>query len=246
MAMEGHNMENSMLRYFISDLHLQEERDDLTALFYKFIHGPAQDAQELYVLGDLFNVWMGDDLPSAYNDAILNEFKMLSEKGVKCYFMPGNRDFLIGKLFIQKSKFTILPDYYKIDINGTATLLSHGDLLCTDDKAYQRYRKVARNKLICKLFLMLPLKKRIAIAQSMRKKSIQHQRNAKADTLQANEQAMLKACNRFGVRNIIYGHVHHPQQNQVHNITQYVLGDWHKHGATIVKASEQIELVSFT
>ena len=233
-----------MTTYFLSDCHLQAEKPDTAESFIRFWRGPARDASSIYVLGDLFNVWMGDDIQCEFTQLILKEIKTVAST-VPCYFMPGNRDFLVGKQFAHDSGLALLGDYYVLTLNQRKYLLTHGDLLCSDDKPYQRYRKIVRHQWFQKLFLCLPQKKRIQIAHNMRQKSIAHQKKACKNTLQANSQTTQAICQRFGVEHIIYGHVHTPKIVQNGSVTEYILGDWHANGGMILKIDQEPELFHF-
>jgi len=145
-----------MATYFISDLHLDSSKPHLTQLFYAFIDKRLEDAEQLYILGDFFEVWVGDDNHTEYNQEIINALKTLSAK-INVYIMPGNRDFLIGSEFINASGTTLLEDPTVIDLYGQPTLLLHGDSLCTQDKSHQRFRKLSRNPKLNRWFLKLPL-----------------------------------------------------------------------------------------
>ena len=146
--------------YFIADLHLSENRLHLLALFRQFMQEQAPEAEKLYILGDLFDFWIGDDEQSDLISEVQQLIRHLTEQGVPCYFQHGNRDFLIGKKFANACGLTLLPTYQVIDLYGTPTLLCHGDTLCVDDVKYQQYRKKVHQKWRQWLFLHLPLKVR--------------------------------------------------------------------------------------
>lgn len=159
-----------MTTYFIADLHLAEDRPHLTQLFVDFMQHKAPQAEQLYILGDLFDFWIGDDENSLLIETVKTQIRNLVKQGVPCYFIHGNRDFLIGKKFAQDCGLILLPTYHLIDLYGQKTLLCHGDTLCTDDVNYQRYRKKVHQKWRQWLFLHLPLKIRLKIATKIRKK----------------------------------------------------------------------------
>jgi len=143
--------------YFIADLHLSESHPQLTALFQKFIQEKAVHAQAVYILGDLFDFWIGDDENSPLVQTIKQTIHDLTKRGIACYFIHGNRDFLIGKTFARDTGMTLLPEYAVVDLFGTPTLLCHGDTLCTDDHSYQKFRRTVHQKWLQRLFLLLPL-----------------------------------------------------------------------------------------
>ena len=149
--------------YFISDLHLSENQPQLAALFFDFMQNLAPNAERVYILGDLFDFWIGDDEQSPLIEQVKNAIKQLTTSGVACYFIHGNRDFLIGKDFAQQTGLQLLPDYQCIDLYGKPTLLCHGDTLCIDDVKYQQFRRKVHQKWRQRLFLCLPLKVRLKI-----------------------------------------------------------------------------------
>src|SRR5688572_28425428 len=154
-----------MTTLFISDLHLDPARPAITELFLGFLRGEARDAEALYILGDLFEAWIGDDTPSPAADAVAAELHALAGSGVPVYFMHGNRDFLLGADYARRAGFRLLPDPCLIDLYGCPTLLLHDDLLCTDDTAYQAFRAQTRDPAFQQQFLAQPLAARIAYAQ---------------------------------------------------------------------------------
>jgi len=159
--------------YFISDLHLSENRPELTALFVDFMQNLAPQAERLYILGDLFDFWIGDDEQSALIQQVKDLIKSVSERGVQCYFQHGNRDFLIGERFSKETGAQLLPDYQLIPLYDKKILLCHGDTLCIDDEDYQQFRRRVHQKWLQRLFLCLPLKVRVKIAEKIRAKSNQ-------------------------------------------------------------------------
>lgn len=220
--------------YFIADLHLSENRPDLTALFVDFMQIQAKDAEKLYILGDLFDFWIGDDEQSPLIDLVKQQICTLTQKGVACYFIRGNRDFLIGKKFAQSCGLTLLPDYQVIDLYGTPTLLCHGDTLCTDDEAYQRYRTKVHQKWRQWLFLHLPLKVRLKIAEKIRAKSKQDKQYKPHQIMDVNEEFVLKIMRQFNVSQLIHGHTHRQNQHKIPpHFERIVLGDWGKKSSVL-------------
>ncbi|MFZ7235217.1 UDP-2,3-diacylglucosamine diphosphatase [Avibacterium gallinarum] len=213
--------------YFIADLHLSENRPDLTALFVDFMQNQAKDAESLYILGDLFDFWIGDDEHSPLIDLVKQQIRHLTQKGVKCYFMHGNRDFLIGKKFAQSCGLTLLPTYQVIDLYGTPTLLCHGDTLCIDDVAYQRYRKKVHQKWRQWLFLHLPLKVRLKIAEKIRAKSKQDKQYKSNQIMDVNADFVRQIMQKFNVPQLIHGHTHRQNLHKIPpHFERIVLGDW--------------------
>ncbi|MDY6215681.1 UDP-2,3-diacylglucosamine diphosphatase [Actinobacillus porcinus] len=225
--------------YFISDLHLSENRPDLTALFVDFMQHQAPQAEALYILGDLFDFWVGDDEKSAVIATVIEQIKGLSDQGVKCYFIHGNRDFLIGQKFAQACGLRLLGDYEVVDLYGQPTLICHGDTLCIDDVNYQAFRKKVHQKWLQRLFLCLPLKVRLKIGQNIRQQSKMDKLSKSTEIMDVNPEFVLQTFEKFGVKRMIHGHTH--RQN-IHLISQHferiVLGDWGK-TASILEVTEQ-------
>ena len=228
--------------YFISDLHLDESHPHLYKLFYEFIDDIKDKAEALYILGDLFEFWIGDDvidhpLGKQYLPTI-NKLKSLSDSGTKIYFIQGNRDFLIGETFMQRIGGTLLPDQKVIDLYGTPTLIMHGDTLCTDDRAYQRMRALFRLKIVQKLYLSLSPESRDKKADKIRQASKGKTQQKHQMILDVNQSEVIKQLKRGGVCSeftqqpslIIHGHTHRPAEHEFEvdgkQVKRVVLGDW--------------------
>ncbi len=225
--------------YFIADLHLSENRPHLTKLFCDFMQNQAPYAESLYILGDLFDFWIGDDESSPLINKVKVQIKCLTQQGVKCYFQHGNRDFLIGQRFAQDCGLTLLPTYQLIDLYGQKILLCHGDTLCIDDIAYQRYRKKVHQKWLQTLFLYLPLTLRLKIAKKIRAKSQMDKRYKATEIMDVNADFVLKTFQQFNVNTIIHGHTHRQNIHQIPpHFTRIVLGDWGE-TASILSVNEQ-------
>ncbi|WJG10644.1 UDP-2,3-diacylglucosamine diphosphatase [Aliiglaciecola sp. LCG003] len=234
--------------FFISDLHLSAERPDITRCLSQFLQHQAPTADALYVLGDLFEYWLGDDDRSAFNEHIGNMFRELSQKGVPIYFIHGNRDFLIRQKFAQRAGMTLLPEQTVIDLYGTPTLICHGDELCTQDIAYQKFRKKARGWWWPRLVLSLPLATRRKIAENGRKKSQQNQRQLTMEIMDVSASEVVKIMERFDVKRMIHGHTHRPA---IHELSvdgqpaqRIVLGDWYDQGSMLKVSTQSLELIS--
>lgn len=219
-----------MQTLFIADLHLSDHTPDLNALFAQFLRDHANTAAALYILGDLFEAWIGDDDNSPTARQVAADLRAFSQHA-PVYFVAGNRDFLLGKHYARLANMILLPENYLITLHGKHILLTHGDEMCTDDVAYLRYRKIIRNPLLKKILLSLPLRQRQKIAQHLRTQSQTHQRHnlVLADV---TEQGVQAACQRNRATDvIIHGHTHrqniHHHQMAGKNITRYVLPDWH-------------------
>ncbi len=220
--------------YFISDLHLDSSHPHLYKLFYEFIQKIRNDAEALYILGDLFEFWIGDDiidLPIGKPYLpIIEQLRSLSDAGTKIYFIQGNRDFLLGQTFMERIGGKLLPDETVIDLYGTPALIMHGDTLCTDDKAYQRMRKLFHIKLIQKIYLSMSPEKRNQKASEIRKKTSQKTKQKEYSILDVNQQTVEKALISRGVALLIHGHTHRPATHEFEvegkTMKRIVLGDW--------------------
>ena len=225
--------------YFIADLHLSESHPQLTALFQKFIQEKAVHAQAVYILGDLFDFWIGDDENSPLVQTIKQTIRSLTERGVACYFIHGNRDFLIGKTFARDTGMTLLPEYAVIDLFGTPTLLCHGDTLCTDDHSYQKFRRTVHQKWLQRLFLLLPLTLRLNIATKIRKQSKQDKQHKTADIMDVNPTFTHETVQRFHTPLLIHGHTHRENIHRNTDYTRIVLGDWRDNYASILEVDAE-------
>lgn len=223
-----------MHSYFISDLHLTKERPQITTAFLTFLNNQAATAERLYLLGDLFEFWIGDDAaPLLGADPILAAMKVLSEK-VDCYFIAGNRDFLVGDAFTKQTGFKILPDETVIDLYGTPTLILHGDSLCTDDIPHQQFRaQMVTNLAWRESFLALDIPSRIEQAKQARMQSQQHKSEISMEIMDVTDSAVIAAFQENKVVQMIHGHTHRQNQhthdlNDQQSAIRYVLGDWHE------------------
>ncbi len=227
------------MHLFISDLHLSSERPHITDEFFAFLHGAARSARALYVLGDLFDACAGDDdLGDPLNRDTTAALRGLSSAGVAVFLMHGNRDFLFGKKFAASCGATLLSDPSLVDVCGTRTLLMHGDTLCTDDVAYQRFRAKVRHPLVQAAFRMQPLSLRKKIIGGLRSTS----ESAKADKSEMIMDVATTTVERtlrdFGYPRLIHGHTHRPARHlhevDGHLCERWVLGDWYKRGSYLV------------
>lgn len=230
--MKSSNKKNKT--YFISDLHLDPSRPHLFKLFHEFIEKIRPDAEALYILGDLFEFWIGDDiidLPIGKPYLpVIEQLKSLSDSGIKLYFIQGNRDFLIGKKFMQCIGGELLPDQQIIDLYGTKALIMHGDTLCTDDKGYQMMRNIFRLWIVQKIYLSMSPEKRSQKAGQVRKTTSESTKQKSSMILDVNQQSVEKSFKSGGVSFLIHGHTHRPAE---HDVTlenkenkRIVLGDW--------------------
>jgi len=239
---------------FISDLHLSSERPEAIRQFFRFAGDEAPRAQALYVLGDLFDYWTGDDeLRDAAGDPLAVEvavaFKALANRGVRVCLMHGNRDFLIAGRFCDAGGASLLADPSVVDCNGTPTLLMHGDTLCTDDHAYQAWRLTVRSEAWQKEFLAKPIAERHAVAGGLREKSKQVVAGKPAEIMDVNAGAVRDAFRLHGVRRLIHGHTHRPARHEVEvdgaRCERWVLPDWYGRGGYLALDDVGPRLVSF-
>jgi UDP-2,3-diacylglucosamine hydrolase len=235
-----------MATLFISDLHLEDERPAITRLLLAFLSDRARQADALYILGDLFEYWIGDDAVSRTANAVAEGICAVHQSGVPCYFMHGNRDFLIGENWARKSGLELLEEETVVDLYGQPTLLLHGDTLCTDDTAYQSFREQVRDPGWQTEFLALGIEERSQAAQNARDASKQHTLAASMEIMDVNEQAVVNAFRRHDVLRMIHGHTHRPavHQHQVdgQSARRIVLADWYEHGS-VLEVSPQGEVV---
>jgi len=234
---------------FIADLHLSTEEPAITAGFLRLLEGEARTAEALYILGDLFEAWIGDDDPNPLHAAIAAAIRALVESGVPCYFIHGNRDFLIGKRFARQSGMMLLPAEKVLTLYGERVLIMHGDTLCTDDVGYQRFRAKVQQRWLQTLFLSLPLFIRQRIAAKMRAGSKASNQTKSDAIMDVNQQAVSEVMRQHHVRHLIHGHTHRPAihdlQIEGHPARRYVLGAWHQEGSMIKASENGIELLFF-
>jgi UDP-2,3-diacylglucosamine hydrolase len=235
--------------YFISDLHLDPSRPQLFKLFDEFIEKIRHDVEALYILGDLFEFWIGDDiidLPIGKPFLpVIDQLRSLSDAGVKIFFIQGNRDFLIGEAFMKRIGGELLPDETVVDLYGTPALIMHGDTLCTDDKGYQWLRRILRMKIVQKLYLSMSPEKRSAKANQVRQRTQRSTQNKSYEILDVNQQEVEKVAKRWGVSLLIHGHTHRPAEHEFmfegKPVKRIVLGDWRDKACYLYFAKEGFE-----
>jgi len=219
-------MSNAMSEtLFISDCHLDASRPEITQHFVEFIKTRASKARVLYILGDLFEVWLGDDDPAENLSPIFDVLFNLS-KQTKIFFMAGNRDFLVGDQLAQKLNFEILSEPTFITLNQQKTALLHGDSLCTDDVDYQKFKALVRSDAWQQEFLAKPLSERQDIANHLRKTSKQATQQKQNAITDVNQHSVLEYFKTHDVTQIIHGHTHRPAIHKIQNLKRIVLGDW--------------------
>ena len=239
-----------MNRYFISDLHLDETRPHTTALFKSFAEKLKEnDPQtELYILGDLFESWIGDDYENELHNEVKTTLKSLTGSGIKVFFLYGNRDFLIGEEFLSETDVELLIDPFLLKSNGKTILLTHGDQMCIDDVEYQTFRSIVRNPDWQKDFLNFPISKRLKIAGETKDASKQSKQEKSMEIMDVNEEEVLRVFKQHGVNTMIHGHTHRPMIHELkidgRLCSRYVLGDWNKTSAMVLQWSkESLELI---
>jgi UDP-2,3-diacylglucosamine hydrolase len=235
---------------FISDLHLTEERPEANERFISLLEETARAADALYILGDFFEYWIGDDdLGEPFNAVIAGLLKDLTRRGVPAYLMHGNRDFLIGERFGAATGVKLLADPTVAEIAGMKTLLVHGDTLCTDDVEYQAWRRKARDPAFQAQFLAKPLAERRQAVHQMREKSRQVVQEKTAEIMDVNEEAVRQAMRAHGVRRLIHGHTHRPGRHGVElggeRGERWVLPDWYGRGGYLQVGRGEPKLVRF-
>ena len=230
-AISSTPVQTSAVALFISDLHLQEAHPRTTQAFYDFLNTHARHAKQLYLLGDLFEYWAGDDdLETPYNQRIVDALRQISDADVEVFWIAGNRDFLVGQSFAQAAGLTLLSDPFVATIAGRRVALAHGDAQCTDDLGYMAFRAQVRNPQWQQQFLSLPLTQRKTIIAGARDESRKEQQNKSMDIMDVNQQAIAALFAETGTDTLIHGHTHRPALH-VNNavgvtLSRYVLSDW--------------------
>jgi UDP-2,3-diacylglucosamine hydrolase len=226
-----------MATLFVSDLHLDAQHPEISRQFLAFLAGPATEADALYILGDLFEVWIGDDDPDPEKQRIVAGLRKLTDSGVPCYIMHGNRDFLLGKRFCADSGCRMLEDPTIIQLHGDRVLTMHGDALCTDDHSYQNLRAMVRDPGWQKMFLALSPQQRLTLAEEARAGSKVHIAQAMSSIMDVNADAVAAAMRGAGVKLLLHGHTHRPNVHRFEldgaPAARIVLGDWHEQGSVL-------------
>jgi UDP-2,3-diacylglucosamine hydrolase len=225
---------------FISDLHLDGARPDITTQFLDFLQREARAARALYILGDLFEAWIGDDDPDPDKARVLQALRDVTAAGVACFVMHGNRDFLMGRGFCERTGARLLADETTVDLYGRRVLLMHGDTLCIDDRSYQRLRRVVRNPLVQWTMRRLSLRQRQRLAERMRagsKAHIESMDKVYPAIMDVNAGEVVRTLQRHGVDCLVHGHTHRPAVHTIdmgsRQATRIVLGDWYEQGSVL-------------
>lgn len=219
---------------FISDLHLCDSRPQISRLFFEFLETRARSAEALYILGDLFESWVGDDEDTPLSRSVAGALRRLSDCGLAVYLMHGNRDFLLAQQFADASGAHLLADPTLLDLYGQPTLLMHGDTLCTDDKPYLAFRAQVRDVAWQTGFLALPLAVRRTMAQQARSQSEHDKQEKSAAIMDVNQQAVIEILREYAYPRLIHGHTHRPAHHELqvdgHACERWVLPDWYDSG----------------
>ena len=235
-----------MTTLFVSDLHLDAGRPQVTEAFLHFLQNDARQAEALYILGDLFESWIGDDAVDDHQRQVISAISALTASGVPCHFMHGNRDFLIGERFANEAGVELLDDPSRLEIHGTSVLLMHGDLLCTSDTAYLRYRETVHRPHRQKLFLMLPVFVRKYIAWLLRNRSMAAVENKSPMITDVTQEAVEARMTSAGVLTLLHGHTHRPAIHRFdlngQPAVRIVLGDWYEQGSILRWSRDGYEL----
>lgn len=237
---------------FISDLHLCPTRPHITTAFLDFLQEIVITANSLYILGDFFEYWAGDDdIDDAHTQSIIAALCALADANVRVYFMHGNRDFLIAERFCAVTKMTLLADPTLIVLHNKRVLLSHGDALCTDDVAYQSFREQVRAPAWQQNFLNQPLQMRKQQIENIRMRSEQEKSQKSAQIMDVNQDALMTLLAAHDYPELlIHGHTHRPNQHQIqlngHNITRWILGDWYEQGSYLAFDNRGCKSVSLS
>ncbi|MCW2270687.1 UDP-2,3-diacylglucosamine hydrolase [compost metagenome] len=233
----------------ISDLHLQEERPDITRAFLDLLDGRARHARALYILGDFFEAWIGDDAMTPFQTSICTALRALSDSGTQVFLMHGNRDFLIGEPFCKAAGCTLLADPCVVEMGGEPVLLMHGDSLCTLDLAYMKMRRYLRNPVSLWILRHLPLGTRQKLARKLRSESRAQTRMKATDIVDVTPEEVPRIMAQYGVRTLVHGHTHRPA---IHKLVvdgqparRIVLGDWDRQGWALEVDEQGFQLQPF-
>ncbi|WP_444907849.1 UDP-2,3-diacylglucosamine diphosphatase [Microbulbifer sp. SSSA008] len=236
-----------MSTYFISDLHLDEKRPDITRAFFDFLHGRAAGAEALYILGDFFEAWVGDDDDAPLAREVIGELSRYSGTGVELYLMHGNRDFLLGTDFAQRAGATLLQDPTALSLGNERVLLMHGDSLCTLDKEYMAFRRQARDPKWQQELLTKSLQERRAIAAQIRMASKSMNSRKAEDIMDVTQEEVERVMLEHNVHRLIHGHTHRPARHALtindEPAERVVLGDWDKNAWCLKADNDSLELI---
>lgn len=254
MAAAAHNPERASKTLFISDLHLDERTPAITQTFLHFLHAEAAGCRALYILGDLFEAWVGDDDQTPLSEQVAGALQEVSAMGTEVFLMHGNRDFLLGEDYARQCGARLLPEPSVIDCHGQRAVLVHGDSLCTRDSAYMAFREMVRNPQWQQEFLSRSLVERYMIAQQAREQSAEANSNKAADIMDVTPSEVIQLLQQEQCNLLIHGHTHRPAVHSINleqaingnsKATRIVLGDWHQKGWVLVFDDSGYELRHF-
>ena len=238
-----------MADFFISDLHLQPGRTDLANAFYRFTREQLKPDDSLYILGDFFDAWIGDDEDEDFYLTVKKHITDTTSNGNPICFIHGNRDFLLGSRFVNETGIKLLSEPYPLKLHNDNVLLLHGDSLCTDDIEYMQFRRQVRDPQWQQQILSLPLHQRRLMAAELRAKSKSMTSNKAADIMDVNQQEVKKLFLEYNVSKIIHGHTHRPKRHKIEsgeqNLERIVLGDWDKNGWFLKVVDGEYDLINF-
>lgn len=233
---------------FISDLHLDASRPGVTRLFLDFLDAEAYPAEALYILGDLFEAWLGDDDPDPHHARVAEALAAVADAGTPVYFLVGNRDFLLGEDYAQRAGMKLLAEPQRLNLYDTPTVIMHGDVLCTDDSEYQNFRRMVRNPAWQREFLAKPLAARQALVAQAREHSQNRGKTLAPDITDVNAAAVAEMFREYDVPRLIHGHTHRPA---IHRLEvdgkareRIVLGDWYTQGSVLRVDESGADLVT--
>jgi UDP-2,3-diacylglucosamine hydrolase len=237
-----------MTTLFISDLHLDASRPRIIELFLGFLENEAAKANALYILGDLFEAWIGDDAEDDVGERVAQGLARLHACGVPCFYIHGNRDFLLGDAYARRARMTLLPDGSVVEIEGNHVLLMHGDTLCTDDAPYQKFRRDTHTPAWQRAFLERPIAERRQFAVQARAESQRYTRSADDAITDVNAEAVAATLRRHSGGRLIHGHTHRPARHDISldgtPTERIVLGDWYEQGSVLRVDDGRIELTA--
>ncbi|MBT8144609.1 MAG: UDP-2,3-diacylglucosamine diphosphatase [Gammaproteobacteria bacterium] len=235
-----------MTTLFIADLHLDEAQPEIGEQLSEFIAAEGLQAEALYILGDLFESWVGDDDPQAERSRVASLLNDLAARGIPVFIMRGNRDFLLSDRFARECGATLLDDEVVVELYGERVLLMHGDSLCTDDHEYQAFRTTVRDPAWQQQVLAQPLQARLALAQQARQRSRERNANAPEQIMDVNDEAVSAVMRKHGVQTLLHGHTHRPAVHEFElngkPARRIVLGDWYDQGSTVTWDANGFEL----
>ncbi|MBK9161896.1 MAG: UDP-2,3-diacylglucosamine diphosphatase [Nitrosomonadales bacterium] len=235
---------------FISDLHLSADEPGSMAAFRRFAADLAPGAEAIYILGDLFEYWAGDDdLDDTFHREVIAVLRDITKGGTRLYLMHGNRDLLMGPVLAEACRATLLPDPAPVDLYGTPTLLSHGDTLCTDDGEYQRYRASVHDAGFQRQFLAKPLAERKAFIEQLRARSMAEKQTKDGAIMDVSDDAVASLLRQHHYPRLIHGHTHRPARHEHvidgHTCERWVLDDWHAQGSALRCDAQGCRVVTF-